>query len=71
MAVYEELDKIILDRVLKIITSNIPLEEKVATLDAEASNLPFSLSPATSGLIHGYAAKFHDLANCKRKEKVE
>ena len=63
--VKNQADKDVMDRVMKIILSDIPLKEKAAALEAEAQCMPYEVTAETKTRVYTYADKWKDLVNRK------
>lgn len=63
--VKNQADKEVMDRVMKIILSDIPLKEKATALDVEAKTMPYEVTAATKTRVYTYADKWKELVNGK------
>lgn len=63
--VKNQADKEVMDRVMQIILSDIPIKEKAAALEVEAQCTPYEVTPATKTRVYTYANKWKELVNKK------
>ena len=63
--VKNQADKDVMDRVMKIILSDISIKEKAAALEAEAQSMPYEVTAETKTRVYIYADKWKELENRK------
>ena len=63
--VKNQADKDVMDRVMKIILSDISLKEKATALEVEAKSMPYEVTAATKTRVYTYADKWKELVNRK------